>query len=314
MSVWQLPEGIDELTGEAALALEYSRRTLLDLYVQKGFELVIPSIADYATDLNSKTFKFLDSISNKMLSINADVTPQIARIDAKKNTQSIKKYCYVNTVLKTQADDFYASRSPVQAGVEIYGEYSLENNLQLIGLMLDSLKVLSLKGVVLSLGDVRIFEAILQNESFTSAQHERLRDIFKRRSEPDLQEFIQSEKINNSENLLALMSLEGGECILEEAKEIFKTLPLALEALEELSLLNKALQTKNISPIYDLADINAYDYHTGFVFYAYHQQYSKALAQGGCYHTRALFKDSEQLRTAVGFSFDLKFISQTNKD
>jgi len=32
MSNWQLPEGIDELTGEQAVAFEDARRSLLDLY------------------------------------------------------------------------------------------------------------------------------------------------------------------------------------------------------------------------------------------------------------------------------------------
>ncbi len=36
MGVWQLPEGIDELTGTEAIAFESVRRQLLDLYADKG--------------------------------------------------------------------------------------------------------------------------------------------------------------------------------------------------------------------------------------------------------------------------------------
>jgi len=76
MSAWQLPEGIDELTGAEALAFEFVRRQLLDLYADKGFGLVIPPMVEYVKSLlltsdsvDEKTFKFLDSASGKMLGV-----------------------------------------------------------------------------------------------------------------------------------------------------------------------------------------------------------------------------------------------------
>ena len=105
MSTWQLPEGIDELTGEQALAFESVRRQLLDLYTEKGFGLVIPPMVEYIESLlltsdsvDEKTFKFLDTASGKMLGVHADITPQIARIDAKRGSDKVEKYCYVNTI------------------------------------------------------------------------------------------------------------------------------------------------------------------------------------------------------------------------
>ena len=91
MSNWQLPEGIDELTGNKAIAFESARRALLDLYQSWGYEIVVPPMIEYADNLvlksksiNDKTFKFLDSVSARMLGVHSDITPQIARIDSKK--------------------------------------------------------------------------------------------------------------------------------------------------------------------------------------------------------------------------------------
>jgi ATP phosphoribosyltransferase regulatory subunit len=58
----------------------------------------------------------------------------------------------------------------------------------------------------------------------------------------------------------------------------------------------------------DLAELKAYEYHTGVVFSAYNENYSKALAQGGRYN--GLSASFGQARAATGFSFDLKFLSQ----
>jgi ATP phosphoribosyltransferase regulatory subunit len=89
MNTWQLPEGVDELTDGRALAFERVRRQLIDLYTDKGFGLVIPPMVENIESLlltsesvNKKTFKFLDPSSGKMLGVHADITPQIARIDA----------------------------------------------------------------------------------------------------------------------------------------------------------------------------------------------------------------------------------------
>ena len=98
MSNWQLPEGIDELTGNQANAFESARRELLDLYQSWGYEIVVPPMIEYADNLvlnsksiDDKTFKFLDSASTRMLGVHSDITPQVARIDSKRdNSEKLK--------------------------------------------------------------------------------------------------------------------------------------------------------------------------------------------------------------------------------
>jgi len=315
MSTWQLPEGIDELTGDRALAFESIRRQLLDLYADRGFGLVIPPMVEYVESLlltsdsvDEKTFKFLDSASGKMLGVHADITPQIARIDAKRARNEIEKYCYVNAILQTKADDFYASRSPIQAGAELYGSADISADVEVIKLMLESLKMLSIDPIVLSLGNVAIFNALIAQESLLDEQVARLRQIFSRRSAPDLTEFTGSFSLNNADKFSALMKLEGDASVLNEALEIFSDLPEAKSAIEDLIKINTQLNTTDVEVVIDLAELKAYEYHTGVVFSAYNENYSKALAQGGRYN--GLSASFGQARAATGFSFDLKFLSQ----
>jgi ATP phosphoribosyltransferase regulatory subunit len=60
--------------------------------------------------------------------------------------------------------------------------------------------------------------------------------------------------------------------------------------------------------MFDLGEVKAYEYHDGVVFAAYHESFSKALAQGGRYS--GLTKSFGSSRGATGFSFDLKFLVQ----
>ncbi|CAC9446520.1 ATP phosphoribosyltransferase regulatory subunit (EC [uncultured Gammaproteobacteria bacterium] len=314
MNTWQLPEGVDELTGGRALAFERVRRQLIDLYTDKGFGLVIPPMVENIESLlltsesvNKKTFKFLDPSSGKMLGVHADITPQIARIDAKQGSDKISKYCYVNAILQTKADDFYTSRSPIQAGAELYGSNSIDADIEVIVLMLESLKLLAIEPIVLSLGNVAVFDALIAQEALNDEQASALRQIFVKRSVPDLAVFLSNNTLKNANKFSALMKLEGDASVLEEALSVFKDIPKAKAAIQDLVNINANLSAVDVKVVIDLGELKAYEYHTGVVFCAYNEDYSKALAQGGRYN--GLSASFGRPRAATGFSFDLKFLT-----
>ena len=87
---WLLPEGIEEVLPPLADHLEQKRRQLLDLYKSWGYELVLPPFIEYleslltgtGDDLDLQTFKLTDQLNGRMMGVRADMTPQVARIDA----------------------------------------------------------------------------------------------------------------------------------------------------------------------------------------------------------------------------------------
>jgi len=316
VSNWQLPEGIDELTGDQAITFEQSRRDLLDLYQSWGYEVVVPPMIEFAETLvlnsksiDEKTFKFLDSISGKMLGVHSDITPQIARIDSKRSkSERVDRYCYINAILQTKADDFYASRSPIQAGAELYGFNGIDADIEVINLMIESLALLGLKGVTLSMGNTSIFNALCDSANLKAKDASNLRDIFRRKSIPDLNSFLKNNQIEESDKFKALISLDGSEAVLDKASSVFKDIPLALSAIDDLRKLYVFFKDRNTNLMFDLGEVKAYEYHDGVVFAAYHASFSKALAQGGRYS--GLTKSFGSSRDATGFSFDLKFLVQ----
>ena len=316
MNNWQLPEGIDELTGEQAVTFESIRRRLLDLYQSWGYELVVPPMVEYIESLiltsdsvDQKTFKFLDSSSERMLGVHSDITPQIARIDSKRSKpDKTDRYCYINAILKTKADDFYASRSPIQAGAELYGYKGIEADIEVIELMLTSLSILNIQGLTLSLGNTAIFNALCEATELDKQDIATLRDIFKRKSIPDLDTFLADNAIKEADKFRALISLDGDDQVLDRALKVFAGFPRVVEAINDLIKLNKVFNGNGINIMFDLGEVKAYEYHNGIVFAAYHPNYSKALAQGGRYN--GLSQSFGISRDATGFSFDLKFLIQ----
>ena len=319
MNNWQLPEGIDELTGEQAVTFESIRRRLLDLYQSWGYELVVPPMVEYiesliltSSSVDQKTFKFLDSSSGRMLGVHSDITPQIARIDSKRSKpDKTDRYCYINAILKTKADDFYASRSPIQAGAELYGYKGIEADIEVIELMLASLSILNIQGLTLSLGNTAIFNALCEATELDKQDIATLRDIFKRKSIPDLDTFLKDNEIKEADKFSALISLDGDDQVLDRALKVFADFPRVVEAINDLIKLNKVFNGNGVNLMFDLGEVKAYEYHNGIVFAAYHPSYSKALAQGGRYN--GLSQSLGVSRDATGFSFDLKFLIQNQK-
>jgi ATP phosphoribosyltransferase regulatory subunit len=90
MAKWLLPEYIADVLPAEARQIEALRRALLDLYRGYGYELVMPPLLEYldslltgtGQDLNLRTFKLVDQLSGRTMGVRADITPQVARIDA----------------------------------------------------------------------------------------------------------------------------------------------------------------------------------------------------------------------------------------
>ena len=154
---WILPEGIEEVLPEQAARFEMIRRLLLDMYAAWGYELVIPPTIDFIDslltgtghDLDLQTFKLVDQLSGRTLGIRADMTPQVARIEAHQLQRDVPtRLCYIGTVLHTVPECIGDSRSPMQVGAELYGHAGVESEVEIIGLMLQTFSLLEIDAAV----------------------------------------------------------------------------------------------------------------------------------------------------------------------
>ena len=166
---WLLPEGIAEVLPAQARQIEALRRVLLDLYDRWGYDLVMPPFIEYMEsllvgtghDLALQTFTLTDQLTGRLMGVRADMTPQVARIDAHMlRRESPTRLCYIGTVLHTRPDGFAGSRSPLQVGLELYGNASIESDLEVLRLLVETLKVSGIEQLYIDLGHVGIFRAL----------------------------------------------------------------------------------------------------------------------------------------------------------
>lgn len=318
---WLLPQGIEDVLPEDAKHLETLRRQLLDVFFSWGYELVIPPVVDFLDslltgsghDLDLQTFKLTDQVSGELLGIRADMTPQVARIDAHNlKYDRATRLCYVGTILRALGDSLEKTRSPMQIGAEIYGHSGVESDLEVIQLMLEMLAVTGLQNVHLDLGHVGIYRALSEQAGLTQQQEAELFDVLQRKARTELDELLANYKIDGEiKHIFAtLPTLNGGKDVIASAIKLFTNInKKVISALEELQCIAEKLSTiyPSLAVSFDLSELRGYHYHTGVVFATFIPGVGREITRGGRYDNVGEFFG--RARAATGFSSDLRLLS-----
>jgi len=306
---WLLPDGIEEVLPASAEKVEELRRALLDLYRSWGYQLVIPPLVEFTeslliglgADIDLLTFRITDQLSGRNMGIRADITPQVARIDARSlPTEGVSRFCYAGSVLHTRPTSTLASRSPIKVGVELYGDAGLNADIEVICLMLETLETAGVRGITLDLGHVGVSRRLLADSGLEGEAAAAVFDALQRKSLPDLQEVLEAvEKEDCRARIPELVELHGGAAVLDRA-------PWAEAEVATLRSVTAAVAARypDVEIYYDLCELCGYRYHTGLVFAAYVADHGQALANGGRYDD--VGRVFGRARPATGFNTDLK--------
>ena len=318
MNRWLLPEDIADVLPAQARKVETLRRSILDLYQSYGYELVAPPILEFldslltgtGSDLNLQTFKLVDQLSGRTLGLRADITPQVARIDAHLlNRAGVTRLCYAGTVAHARAPIGSSAREDLQLGAEIYGCATWEADFEAITLLLKTLSVAGLDKVYLDLSHAGVLTGILADQKLDKETIETLYDLLQSKDRPRLSNWAECLPAKTTQALMALTELNGPcEQVLAKAKKELPQHPAIAKALTDLERLVAAVSSASgLELSIDLADLRGYQYHSGVMFAAYVEKLPQPIARGGRYdHVGQAFGRS---RPATGFSLDLLTLS-----
>ncbi len=319
MARWLLPEGIsDVLPGEAQF-LETLRRAALDLYRGYGYELVVPPLLEYTdslltgvgADLDLRTFKLVDQLSGRMLGLRADITPQVARIDAHiLNRPGVVRLCYAASVLHARPLHPLASREPFYVGAELFGSASVAADAEVLELAVRTLSLARVDAVGIDLGHTRILRALLDLDPEARRLAEDIVAALSAKDAAALAPLTDGLEPTARAALRALIRLHGDAGVLAAARETLPKLAAVEAALDELQALAAALRRLGATASVDLADLHGFRYHTGATFAAYADAWPVALARGGRYDD--VGRAFGRARPATGFSIDLRELARLN--
>lgn len=319
---WLLPDGVEEILPAEAKSIDHLRRRLLDLYSNWGYDMVIPPLLEYTDslliglgrDVDLLTFKVTDQLTGRTLGIRADITPQTARMDAHSfNRAGANRLCYAGHVVHTKPKNPLATRTPIQAGVEFYGEAGISADIEVVSLLLESLILAGLPTLHIDLGHVGIYRALANAARLSDAQEEEFFDLLQRKAMAEIHAWVNANIADTAiaELFVALPGFAGDKSILAAASERFMLIaPAAADAVEQLAAVARIIEQRypQAELYFDLGELRGYHYLTGLVFAAFAPGYGNPIASGGRYdHIGEVFG---RARPATGFAVDITALSK----
>lgn len=320
---WLLPEGVEEVLPPQALKLETLRRDILDLYQAWGYELVITPLIEFldsllvgsSHDLDIHTFKITDQLSGRMMGVRADITPQVARIDARNlHREGPARLCYADSVLHTRPNGLLDSRVPIRIGAEMFGHAGTACDVELIVLMAQTLELAGINNIHIVLGNVGLFRNLMAAAGLDGEAEADLFDCFQRKAYGDLDALLAQKLPDNTQfaaMLRALSRLSGDVGVLDQADLAFANAPANVRAaLAEIRAVAARIARRlpQVTLGFDLSELRGYQYHTGMVFAAYTPGYGRAVAKGGRFDD--IGEVFGRARPASGFDADLKILAR----
>ena len=310
-SHWTLPEYIADVLPPEAQRIEMLRRLLLDTFRVHGYELTMPPLLEYVEslltgtghDMDLRTFKLVDQLSGRTMGLRADITPQVARIDAHLlNRAGVTRLAYCGSVLHTLPAGLTVTREPLQIGAEIYGHAGIEADLEVQNLLLTALRLAGVGQARLDLGHVGVFRALAELAGVKGEAAEELFSLMQSKDLPGLKSATSQVESTLRTALLRLPRLYGGIDVIAAARRELPPHARISAALDDLETLARAMPAQQAS--IDLAELRGYQYHSGVVFAAYVDGLPNAIARGGRYDE--VGKIFGRARPATGFSLDLR--------
>lgn len=322
---WLLPENIADVLPFEARKVEELRRAMLDVFQSYGYELVIPPMLEFREslltgtggDLDLQMFKLVDQLSGRTMGIRADMTPQVARIDAHLlNRSGVTRLCYSGTALQTRVIPGSDSREQLQLGAEIFGHSGWEADLEVMSLMLEVLSLADLGLITLDISHAGLVSELISGIAIDEDSKNELYLALQSKDIATLEKLTKGWDSDTKKNILALLDLSGEAfSVLDKAEKLLPNSPAIKGYLENLRLISKSLSTSVNKPRIniDLADLRGYQYHTGLMCAAYVDRLPVAIARGGRYDQ--VGKAFGRSRPATGFSLDIISVARlSNRD
>jgi ATP phosphoribosyltransferase regulatory subunit len=315
MRNWLLPESIDDVLPFEAARLETLRRTLLDHLASRGYRLVQPPLIEHleslltgsGRDLDLQTFKTVDPLSGRLVGVRADITPQVARIDAHLlNESGATRLCYAGSVLRAVGQTPGATREIVQVGAELFGVPGIDGDREAIELLVSSLSSAGLTGLHLDLGHVGVYRALASGAGIAGNGGESdLFNALRTKDQPAVRELTRGLAAAWRDALDALPTLYGPAAeVLPAARAKLPDIPSIANALAALDAVASAAGPLVEALHIDLADLRGYHYQNGAIFSVFTAGEPTAIGNGGRYD--GIGKAFGRARPATGFTLDLR--------
>jgi len=237
--------------------------------------------------------------------LRADITPQVARIDAHLLAErtGVTRLCYAGSVVHARPAGLMSSREPLQVGAELYGYAGIDADLEIIRLMLATLNLVGVEKQRLDIGNIAIFRGLALAAGLAPELSREVFAALRCKDSATVSRLVQGVAEPYRSAFVALPELYGPRAVLDRARSRLPSIPEVDLALGQLQTLANALADQ-VELCFDLTELRGAAYHTGLMFAVYAPGWPDELARGGRYDN--VGRRFGRARPATGFSLDLR--------
>jgi len=308
-----LPAGLEDLLPPQAGQEEGLVRRLSDHFAKYGYELVKPPLLEFEDGLlegigaavADETFRVMDTASQRMMGLRADITPQVARIAATRLRDAPRplRLAYNGEVLRVRGTQLRPQREFRAVGVELIGAAKAAMaDVEVILLAAEAILELGIEDLSIDINVPSMARMICRDLGINTQVTDDLLSALNRKNSAILTELSREA----GPVLLGLLDAAG-------PAKLSINLIGQLELVGEAALLRKRLaevvnlvldKAPNLNVTVDPADSRGFEYHTGITFTLFAQGVRAELGTGGRY----LSGDGE---LATGFTLFTDVIMNT---
>jgi len=180
-----LPLGLRDLLPPDAAAEALVVGRMMAVLESHGYQRVKPPLVEFEDSLlsgpgaamASETFRLMDPLSQRMIGIRADMTPQVARIAATRLRHAPRplRLSYAGQVLRIKGGQLRPERQIGQVGAELIGADGAAADVEAIALAAEALAGLGITGLSVDLTLPRLVPAICDSLGIAGRQAEIIR-------------------------------------------------------------------------------------------------------------------------------------------
>ncbi|HZS82346.1 MAG TPA: ATP phosphoribosyltransferase regulatory subunit [Stellaceae bacterium] len=286
-----LPLGLRDLLPPDAAAEARAVAAMMAVLESHGYQRVKPPLVEFEESLFSgagaamakETFRLMDPVSQRMIGLRADMTPQVARIAATRLRKAPRplRLSYAGQVLRVKGSQLRPERQVGQVGAELIGADGVAADVEAIALAAEALLALGVVGLSVDLTLPPLVPAICAAHALTAAEAEAVRAALDHKDAARLAEVagpaapllgrLLAAAGAAPRALAALAALDMPEAAAAERARLAAVVRLLAARAPELSI--------TIDPV----ENRGFEYHSGISFSFFAKGARAELGRGGRY-------------------------------
>ena len=305
------PEGVRDIYGEEfrrKLFIEEKLKKLIGSYGYEDMQTPVFEFFDIfsgniGTIPSKELYKFFDKEGNT-LALRPDFTPSIARATAKYFAEHKMplRFCYMGSTFNNTSDYQGRLKESTEIGVELIGDGSVDADVEMLMMIIDSMLASGLKEFQISVGNLEFFKGLCSEYGIDEENELLLRQMINDKNYFGTQDVLDTLKLNDEvKDMISRMpDMFGGKSVLTEAGSYVSN-SRSLNAVKRLEEIYDVLSLRGYEKYisFDLGMLSKYNYYTGIIFRAYTYGSGDAIVKGGRYDN--LLSEFGKDSAAIGF-------------